>query len=105
MLILLPPSESKSSRARGRRWRPESLSWPELTPARLDVVREEEGVRLDAVATLGDEAVPGRSWTGADVPTPPTSTGMELAYVGVFVGLSVACLAALLWRYRRVATA
>ena len=45
------------------------------------------------------------AWTGADVPTPPTSTGMELAYVGVFVGLSVACLAALLWRYRRVATA
>ena len=46
------------------------------------------------------------AWTdGEDVPTPPTSTGMELAYVGVFVGLSVACVAALLWRYRRVATA
>jgi len=45
------------------------------------------------------------AWTGADVPTPPSSTGMELAYVGVFVGLSVACVAALLWRYRRVATA
>ena len=45
------------------------------------------------------------AWTGADVPTPPTSTGMELAYVGVFVGLSAACLAALVWRYRRVATA
>jgi len=45
------------------------------------------------------------AWTDADVPTPPTSTGMELAYVGVFVGLSVACLAALVWRYRRVATA
>ena len=45
------------------------------------------------------------AWTGADVPTPPTSSGMELAYVGVFVGVSVACVAALLWRYRRVATA
>ncbi len=45
------------------------------------------------------------AWTGADVPTPPTSTGMELAYVGVFVGLSAACVAALVWRYRRVATA
>ena len=45
------------------------------------------------------------AWTGADVPTPPTSTGMELAYVGVFVGISAACVAALLWRYRRVATA
>jgi ABC-2 type transport system permease protein len=45
------------------------------------------------------------AWTGADVPTPPSSTAMELAYVGVFVGLSVACVAALLWRYRRVATA
>ena len=44
------------------------------------------------------------AWTGADVPTPPTSTGMELAYVGVFVGLSAACVAALVWRYRRVAT-
>jgi ABC-2 type transport system permease protein len=30
---------------------------------------------------------------------------MELAYVGVFLGLSAACLAALVWRYRRVATA
>ena len=45
------------------------------------------------------------AWTGVDVPTPPTSTGMELAYVAVFVGLSAACLAALVWRYRRVATA
>ncbi|WP_286960483.1 YaaA family protein [Arsenicicoccus sp. UBA7492] len=55
MLILLPPSESKSSRARGRRWRPESLSWPELTPARLDVVRELAAVsgRPHAADALG----------------------------------------------------
>jgi ABC-2 type transport system permease protein len=45
------------------------------------------------------------AWADADTPTPPTSTAMELAYVGVFVGLSAACLAALVWRYRRVATA
>jgi ABC-2 type transport system permease protein len=45
------------------------------------------------------------AWTDAEVPTPPTSTWMELAYVGVFVGISVACVAGLLWRYRRVATA
>ncbi len=44
------------------------------------------------------------AWAGGDTPTPPTSTGMELAYVGVFVALSAACLAALVWRYRRVAT-
>ncbi|MTB72772.1 YaaA family protein [Arsenicicoccus cauae] len=55
MLILLPPSESKSSRPRGRAWRPESLSWPELTPSRLAVARELERVsaREDAPATLG----------------------------------------------------
>ena len=45
------------------------------------------------------------AWTDAEAPTPPTSTGMELAYVAVFVTLSAACLAALVWRYRRVATA
>jgi len=45
------------------------------------------------------------AWTDVRVPTPPSSTGMVLAYVAVFVGLSVGCVAALLWRYRRVATA
>jgi ABC-2 type transport system permease protein len=45
------------------------------------------------------------AWAGGDTPTPPTSTGMELAYLAVFVGLSAACLAGLVWRYRRVATA
>ncbi|QIM21868.1 ABC transporter permease subunit [Phycicoccus sp. HDW14] len=44
------------------------------------------------------------AWTGADTPTPPSSTGMELAYVAVLVGISVACLAALVARYRREAT-
>ena len=35
---------------------------------------------------------------------PPTGAGRRTAYVGVFVGISVACLAALIWRYRRVAS-
>ncbi len=45
------------------------------------------------------------AWTDVEVPTPPTSTGMVVAYLAVFVGLSAACVTALLWRYRRVATA
>ncbi len=35
--------------------------------------------------------------------TPPTGTAMQAAYLVVFVGLSVFCLAALIWRYRRIA--
>ena len=45
------------------------------------------------------------AWADGDTPTPPASTGMELAYLAVFAGLSAACLAGLVWRYRRVATA
>ena len=45
------------------------------------------------------------AWADVDAPTPPSSTGMELVYVGVFVALSAACLGGLVWRYRRVATA
>ncbi len=45
------------------------------------------------------------AWTDVEVPTPPTSGGMVAAYVVVFVALSAGCVAALLWRYRRVATA
>lgn len=44
------------------------------------------------------------SWSDVTTATPPSSTGMELAYVAVLVGLSAACVAALVWRYRRVAT-
>ncbi len=44
-------------------------------------------------------------WADGDAPTPPTGVPMQAAYVVVFVGLSVACLGALVWRYRRVATA
>lgn len=39
MLVLLPPSESKSSRYRGRPADPATLSWPELGPARAEVAR------------------------------------------------------------------
>ncbi|MFL6166710.1 MAG: hypothetical protein ACJ711_09150 [Ornithinibacter sp.] len=45
------------------------------------------------------------AWTDVEAPTPPTSTAMVLAYVAVFVALSAGCLAAIVWRYRRVATA
>jgi ABC-2 type transport system permease protein len=45
------------------------------------------------------------AWTDAEAVTPPTGTLMQLAYLGVAVGLSVACVAALVLRYRKVATA
>lgn len=45
------------------------------------------------------------AWADGDAPTPPASTGMELAYLAVFIGLSAACVALLVRRYRRVATA
>ena len=41
---------------------------------------------------------------GEEPLAPPTGTGLETAYVLVFLAVSVACAAALLWRYRRVAT-
>jgi len=34
--------------------------------------------------------------------TPPTGAGMQMAYVVVFVATSLGCLAALVWRYRRI---
>ena len=34
--------------------------------------------------------------------TPPTGAAMQAAYIVVFVGISVLCLAALVWRYRRI---
>lgn len=44
------------------------------------------------------------AWTDESAPTPPTSGGMEVAYVAVFVVLSAVCVVALLWRYRKVAS-
>ena len=45
------------------------------------------------------------TWTDGETATPPTGAPMQAAYVAVFVLLSVACLAGLVRRYRRVATA
>lgn len=55
MLILLPPSESKATRARGAVLRPETLSAPELTPARVEVAAALARVsaRPDAPDVLG----------------------------------------------------
>jgi ABC-2 type transport system permease protein len=44
-------------------------------------------------------------WTDNQALTPPTGTPMQLAYLLVFVALAAGCLGALVWRYRRVATA
>lgn len=44
------------------------------------------------------------AWTPTEAPTPPATTAMEVAYAGLLAGLGVLCLAALVWRYRRVAT-
>jgi len=49
----------------------------------------------------------GVSYAFADLegpPAPPTGTGMQAAYVIVFLATSLACVAGLLWRYRKVAT-
>ena len=44
------------------------------------------------------------AWGDANEPLSPlTSTGMEAAYLAVFLGLAAACLAGLLWRYRKLA--
>jgi ABC-2 type transport system permease protein len=45
------------------------------------------------------------TWTDTEATTPPTGGAMQATYLVVFAGLSAACLAALVWRYRRVATA
>ena len=63
MLILLPPSESKAGRARGAALRPEALSFPSLTTARLRVAdalgaasrREDGPAVLGVSASLGEE--------------------------------------------------
>ena len=44
------------------------------------------------------------AWGDANEPLSPlSSTGMEMAYLVVFLGLAAACLAGLLWRYRKLA--
>lgn len=45
------------------------------------------------------------AWTDEVALCPPTGTAMELAYLVVMLGLSAACLAGLVWRYRKLASA
>ncbi|GAA5157116.1 YaaA family protein [Ornithinimicrobium tianjinense] len=75
MLILLPPSESKATRARGSALRPESLSSPSLTAPRLEVGealaaasrREDAPSVLGVSASLGEEIA--RNTRLQDAPT------------------------------------
>src|SRR5690242_19091732 len=55
VLILLPPSESKTGRPRGRPIVPERLSFPERAPTRHTVAqaRAKVSAHPDAAATLG----------------------------------------------------
>jgi cytoplasmic iron level regulating protein YaaA (DUF328/UPF0246 family) len=58
VLILLPPSESKTGRARGRTARPDLVSFPELAPTRATVaeVLARVSAQPDAAALLGVSA-------------------------------------------------
>jgi ABC-2 type transport system permease protein len=76
----------------------------------IQAIAEEEGQpRVGEVAGLFSPYSLYRglmdAWTDESAPTPPSGTAMELAYVVVFVALTLVCLAGLAWRYRRVATA
>lgn len=55
MLILLPPSETKAVRERGRSWNPDALTLPALAPARTQVAAAlaEVSRRPDAAQALG----------------------------------------------------
>lgn len=55
MLILLPPSETKTVRDRGRPWRADALSLPALGPARTRVIEAlaEVSAHADSPQTLG----------------------------------------------------
>jgi ABC-2 type transport system permease protein len=80
-----------------------------MVTAIQEIAREEGEPRVGEVAGLFSPYSLYRglmaSWSDIETATPPTSQAMELTYLAVFVTLSAACLAALVWRYRRVATA
>ena len=85
MLILLPPSESKTGRARGRRLDGDRLSFPELGATRALVADAlaEVSARPDAAAVLGvspnladDIARNTRLSTAATLPAAQTYTGV-----------------------------
>jgi ABC-2 type transport system permease protein len=73
------------------------------------IAEEEDNPRVGEVAGLFSPYSLYRglmsTWTETEAPTPPTGGAMQATYVVVFAGLSLACLATLVWRYRRVATA
>jgi ABC-2 type transport system permease protein len=73
------------------------------------IAREEHHARVGEVAGLFSPYSLYRGlmsvWTDNQALTPPTGTPMQLAYLLVFVALAAGCLGALVWRYRRVATA
>lgn len=79
MLVLLPPSESKTGRARGTSLALDTLSFPSLTPARTRVLSSlaEVSARADAHEVLGvsprlTEQV-ARNTTLEAAPAPPAS--------------------------------
>lgn len=88
MLVLLPPSEGKSGRSRGRPVEPSELSFPGLTRARLDVLTALERVsaapdataRLGVPAGLADQVARNTRWRTA--PAVPVAT----LYSGVLYG-------------------
>ena len=62
-----------------------------------------------AGAVVAEEAAPAPLGIGTvalsdgSSPAPPTGTGLQVAYLAVLVAIAAVCLAALLWRYRRLA--
>ncbi|MFN8099483.1 MAG: hypothetical protein U0Q21_14485 [Dermatophilaceae bacterium] len=44
------------------------------------------------------------AWADGSALTPPTSTAMQWAYAAALLGFSLACVGALVWRYRKLAT-
>lgn len=85
MLVLLPPSESKASRRRGRPVEIAALSFPELTEARLEVAAALEKVSADddALAVLGVGAsLAGEVARNTELATAPALPVAEL-YTGV----------------------
>ena len=85
MLILLPPSESKATRARGAALRPDRLSFPSLAPQRERVLSalEQRSAREDAARTLGVSPSLGEEIArNTRLRTAPTLPAREL-YTGV----------------------
>lgn len=80
-----------------------------IVTAVQEIAREEGEPRVGEVAGLFSPYSLYRglmaSWTDIETATPPTTQAMEVTYLAVFLTLSAACLVALVWRYRRVATA